>query len=41
MMSQVINVNPDTVASGQRVTVCFQQWSEDQAMPVFTLDEQS
>jgi uncharacterized OB-fold protein len=37
MMSSLINVEPEEVAVNAAVTVDFQDWSEDIAMPVFRL----
>ena len=35
MMSALVDVDPESVAIGQSVTVAFADWSEDISMPVF------
>jgi hypothetical protein len=35
MMSQIIDCEPESVHSGMQVSVCFQDWTDDVAMPMF------
>ena len=37
MMSSLVDVDPDTIVVGARVTVAFEPWSTDIEMPVFKL----
>ena len=37
MMSTLVDVDPESVAIGQSVTVAFADWSEDISMPVFNV----
>lgn len=39
LMSHIVECDPESVSVGAAVTVTFAAWSETQAMPVFTLDE--
>ena len=41
MMSQIVDVDTETLAVGQPVTVDFAQWSEDITLPVFRLQTPS
>jgi len=37
MMSQIIDCDPESVRSGMRVEVSFQDWTDEISMPVFRL----
>ena len=37
MMSQIIDCDPESVQSGMRVEVSFQDWTDEISMPVFRL----
>jgi hypothetical protein len=40
MMSSLVDVDPETVVVGARVTVSFESWSTDIEMPVFKVAQE-